>query len=62
MAARLGSGARFKKLSASLEGKVRNPDAVAAAIGRKKLGKKKMARLSSAGRKRKARMMHAMRK
>lgn len=62
MAARLGSGARFKKLSASLEGKVRNPDAVAAAIGRKKLGKKKMARLSSAGRKSKARMMHAMRK
>lgn len=62
MAARLGSGARFKKLSASLEGKVRDPDAVAAAIGRRKLGAKRFQKLSVAGRKRKARMMHAMRK
>jgi hypothetical protein len=54
--AKLGSGKRFKALSKSLRRKgVRNPDAVAASIGRKKYGKRKMAKMSAAGRKRKAR-------
>jgi hypothetical protein len=35
-----------------LKGKVRNPAAVAASIGRKKYGAKKMARFAAAGRKR----------
>lgn len=51
--AKLGSGARFKALSAKIarRGNVRNPDAVAAAIGRKKYGAAKMAKLASAGKK-----------
>jgi hypothetical protein len=54
---KLGSGARFKRLTRSLAGRknVRNPKAVAAAIGRKKYGKKRMAKMSAAGRRRKAR-------
>ena len=50
---KLGSGARFKSLTKKLTGKVRNPAAVAAAIGRKKYGAKKMAQMAAAGRKRK---------
>jgi len=47
---KLGSGARFKKLSAEVakEG-ASDPDAVAAAIGRKKYGAKKFAKLSAKG-------------
>jgi hypothetical protein len=49
----LGSGERFKKLEKTLaaKGKVSDPGAVAAAIGRKKYGAKKMAKLSAAGKK-----------
>lgn len=48
---KLGSGARFKQLSAKLahEG-VSNPDALAASIGRKKYGKKKFQKLAARGR------------
>jgi hypothetical protein len=55
--AKLGSGARFRKLKGQLAKQkgVRDPGAVAASIGRKKYGKKKMAKLSAQGRKRKAR-------
>jgi hypothetical protein len=55
--AKLGSGARFRKLKGQLAKKkgIRDPGAVAASIGRKKYGKKKMAQLSAQGRKRKAR-------
>jgi hypothetical protein len=53
---KLGSGQRFKTLSRKLAKKgVRNPNALAATIGRKKLGAKRMAKLSAQGRKRKAR-------
>lgn len=49
---KLGSGARFKKLSTSLGKKgATNPDALAAWIGRKKYGKKKFGSLSKGGRK-----------
>ena len=51
MKAKLGSGARFKALKSRLAGDVRDPAAVAASIGRKKYGVAKMAKLSSAGRK-----------
>lgn len=51
----LGTGERFKALTAKLKGKVRNPKAVAAAIGRKKYGKKGFQKLAAAGRKRKGR-------
>lgn len=48
---KLGTGKRFKALSRSLAKKgVRNPDALAASIGRKKFGKTKFAAL---GRKKK---------
>lgn len=52
---KLGSGKRFEKLSKTIgaKGNVRDPDAVAAAIGRKKYGAKKMAKMAAAGRKRK---------
>lgn len=47
----LGSGERFKALSSKLERQgVRDPDALAASIGRKKYGAKKMAQLSAKGR------------
>jgi len=48
--ARLGSGARFKKLSKKVGSK-----RLAAYIGRKKYGAKKMAKMSAAGRRRRAR-------
>ena len=53
--ARLGSGARFKALKAKLSGRkgIRNAGALAAAIGRKKFGKKRFAKLSATGRRRK---------
>jgi len=61
---KLGSGSRFKRLTKELASrrgktrtgksrKVRNPQALAAWIGRKKYGKKKMAKLAAAGRKKK---------
>ena len=51
--AKLGSGGRFAALKAKIaaKGKVRNPGAVAAAIGRKKYGSKKFAQLSAKGKK-----------
>lgn len=52
MAAKLGSGKRFAALTKKLSGKVRNPAAVAASIGRKKYGARKFAKLAAKGRKR----------
>ncbi|HKJ46406.1 MAG TPA: hypothetical protein VJ945_01290 [Flavobacteriaceae bacterium] len=53
--AKLGSGARFKKVEkAARKSGAKNPKAVAAAIGIKKYGKKKMAKMAAAGRKRKS--------
>ena len=47
---------KFKKLSNQLRKKgVRNPDALAASIGRKKYGKKGMAAKAAAGRRKKKR-------
>lgn len=47
-APKLGSGARFKKLSAHLAARgASNPDALAAFIGRKRYGAKKMGKLSA---------------
>lgn len=50
-----GGGGRFAKLKASLakRGNVSDPGAVAAAIGRKKYGKKKFAKMGAKGRSRK---------
>jgi hypothetical protein len=50
---KLGSGERFKKLKAALAHKpgITNPGALAASIGRKKFGNKKMTQLSKAGKK-----------
>lgn len=51
-APKLGTGTRFKKLSSQLAAKgVKNPDALAAAIGRRKFGAGKFAKLSARGRK-----------
>ena len=47
--AKLGSGGRFAALKKKLSGKVDNPDAVAASIGRKKYGKKKFQKLAAKG-------------
>jgi len=49
-----GGGGRFAKLKGELshEKGITNPGAVAASIGRKKYGEKKMAAFSAAGRKR----------
>ena len=51
---KLGTGARFAALKAKIakRGGVRDPGAVAAAIGRKKYGAAKMAKMAAAGRKR----------
>jgi hypothetical protein len=47
---KLGSGERFKQLSAELKKKgVKDPDALAASIGRKKYGKKKFQSLAAKG-------------
>lgn len=50
---KLGSGQRFRTLAETLGKKpgITNPKALAAAIGRKKYGEKKMASLSAKGRK-----------
>jgi hypothetical protein len=47
-----GGGGRFAKLKGQLAKKpgIKNPGAVAAAIGRKKYGASKMAKFSAAGR------------
>ena len=51
---KLGSGARYKKLTKSLKkGGARNPKALAAWIGRKKYGKKKFQKLATKGKRRK---------
>ena len=51
---KLGSGKRFKSLTAKLKKRgAKNPKALAAWIGRKKYGKRKMASLAAKGRKRK---------
>ena len=48
---KLGSGKRFASLKAKLGRKgIKNPGALAAAIGRKKYGAKKFAKLSARGR------------
>jgi len=48
---KLGSGKRFSALKSALSKKgAKNPKALAAWIGRKKLGTKKMGQLSGAGR------------
>lgn len=48
---KLGGGGRFAKLEDNLKGKVSDPAAVAAVIGRKKLGKKKFQKLAAKGKK-----------
>jgi len=51
--AKLGSGKRFASLKRNLKRKgARNPGALAAYIGRKKYGKKRFAKLSAKGRRR----------
>ena len=50
--AKLGSGARFKAVEkAAAKGGATDPAAVAAAVGRKKYGKKKMTKLAVKGKK-----------
>jgi len=51
---KLGSGKRFAPVAANArKSGAKNPKAVAAAVGIKKYGKKKMAALAAAGRRRK---------
>lgn len=51
---KLGSGERFARLESRLKRQgVRDPAALAASIGRKKLGKERFQELSAAGRRRK---------
>ena len=53
--AKLGSGVRFKKLANKMAREGANdPDAVAASIGRKKYGNKKMTAMAEKGKARKA--------
>ena len=54
MKAKLGTGKRFKALANKLgeKGGLRDPEALAAFIGRKKLGKTKFQALAAKGRKR----------
>lgn len=51
--AKLGSGKRFETLVEAIakRGNVDNPEAVAAAIGRKKYGTKKMSKMAAKGKK-----------
>jgi hypothetical protein len=51
---KVGGGGRFAKLEKSLKGKVSDPGAVAAAIGRKKYGKAKFQKMAAKGQKRAA--------
>lgn len=49
---KLGSGARFAAVEAAAKaGGASNPAAVAASIGRKKYGKKKMSKMAAKGKK-----------
>ncbi len=48
---KLGGGGRFAQVVAKVKGKVSDPKAVAAAIGRKSLGKAKFQKLAAAGKK-----------
>ena len=51
---KLGGGGRFKKLKAKLtKQRAKNPAALAASIGRKKYGSKKMAAMAASGKKQK---------
>lgn len=47
---KLGGGGRFAALKSKLKGKVDDPAAVAASVGRKKYGAKKMSAMASRGR------------
>jgi len=47
-----GGGGRFQKLVSHLKGRVDNPAAVAASIGRKKYGAEKMAHMAAKGKER----------
>jgi hypothetical protein len=50
---KVGTGARFKQLKGKLAARgAKNPDALAAWIGRKKLGKARFQKLAAKGRKR----------
>ena len=52
MKAKLGTGARFKALTAKLKTQgVKDPKALAASIGRKKYGKAKFQKMAAAGKK-----------
>jgi hypothetical protein len=53
---KVGGGGRFQKLKSEIaaRGKVRDPGAVAAAIGRAKYGSARFAKMGAAGRKRAA--------
>ena len=52
---KLGTGKRFKAVEASArKSGARNPKAVAAAVGRRKYGAKRMAKMAAAGRRRAA--------
>lgn len=57
-----GSGERFKALVRKLRGKVKDPKAVAASIGRKKYGRKRFAEMAAKGRKRAAKKRAGRRK
>lgn len=48
---KLGSGERFARLQRKLSGKVENPAAVAAKIGRDKYGKGRFQKLAAKGKK-----------
>jgi len=50
----IGSGRRFRRLAGKLakDPTVRNPEALAATMGRRKYGAKRMAQLAAAGRRR----------
>jgi hypothetical protein len=54
MAEPIGSGRRFRGLAGTLAGnpKIKNPSGLAAAIGRKKYGKKRFQELAQAGKRR----------
>lgn len=49
---KVGGGGRFAQMKDKLKGKVSNPGAVAAAIGRKKYGKAKFQKMAAKGKKR----------
>jgi hypothetical protein len=46
-----GQGGRFQKLVGHLQGKVENPGAVAAKIGREKYGKERFQKMAAKGKK-----------